>query len=246
MPKEQNDAHEFLMFLVNYLNECLKPEQGVNFIDEFFRGEIKNTITCNVCKTKVSYEEICYDLSLPVNYSEKSLSYETYIRNRELLNGFIKKIKALFTHSFVINIKDCLRTYFEDSEVNDLRDLRQCNHCGEKTPFVRSSKIKKPPKNLLLVLKRYGSVGGKLKVTFPLELNLSEIASEKCGAVRYELYSLITHVGLNNLGHYKCYCRNHLDSKWYLFNDNKILEIPSTKLKNVSAYIAFYSLVSNN
>ena len=131
--------------------------------------------------------------------------------------------------------------YFRESHVTDLLDLRQCDRCDCKTAFITKTQILVPPRNLLITLKKYGMGISKSKVLYPFELNLSDYSANQRN-LKYSLYSLVAHVGLNNFGHYKCYSKNHLDGKWYCYNDSNIVEVPEYKVAKINAYIGFYEL----
>lgn len=241
----QNDAHEFLMFFIDYLRTALSQSKNlsINPIEEIFSGEIMNKTWCTQCEQEINYKETIFDLNIPVAVSEDLNNYNSFMRAQETNTGWLEKIKNYFlsNKSLKPNLKDYLEVYFEQVNVSDLKNLRQCDNCDQKTGFSIKTVISTFPKNLLVTLKKYG-VLQKGDTSFPTDLNLSKYGNYQSNS-NYKLYGLISHVGFNGLGHYKCYCKNHLDPKmWYCFNDAKISEIPSEEIRKIQAYIGFYEL----
>lgn len=216
----------------------------MNIIQEIFSGEISNTAICEICKTEETNKEVLFDLSLPIAFPELE-TYDGYLRNQERAESFYRKFLNFFSkaNKSSVGLTECLKMYFGTVVVKeDFSNLRQCDKCNQKAPFTRKSNISRAPKHLLIVLKRYGD-NKKYKVNVPLELDLGDFCSENIGSKKYSLYAVISHVGLSGLGHYKCYCKNHTDSKWYCFNDTKIIEVTIEKLLSIQVYIAFYELI---
>lgn len=65
LKKQQSDAHEFLMYLLNIINETVNVT-GPRLIDEIFKGQIANKTTCSECKSELVNTEDFYDITLPV------------------------------------------------------------------------------------------------------------------------------------------------------------------------------------
>jgi ubiquitin carboxyl-terminal hydrolase 22/27/51 len=103
--------------------------------------------------------------------------------------------------------------------------------------------LKKPPINLIVVLKKYSRHSkSNANVFFPEIVDLKEFLENKNSKAVYYLYAMIEHVGFMNMGHYKCYCKNHMDKKWYCFNDRNIKEVTIAEVLKTQGYIGFYEL----
>lgn len=244
---DQADAHEFLMFFINYLNDSLMPttRESNTIIEEIFFGKMTSTFTCNKCKTVTEKFENFNDINLPITSVDikDDNSYSAYLRHQRSNAHFYKRVIDMFKRNNIdISINECLKAFFDPVHIEDLTELRQCDICDEKTDFIRKSFITVPPKNLAVILKRYGKfTKPKYKVKFPLKFDATEYTEHGTSA-HYSLYALIDHFGVVSMGHYKCYCKNHLDDKWYCFNDNKINEVRGDYISNLQAYIGFYEL----
>lgn len=96
------------------------------------------------------------------------------------------------------------------------------------------------------MLKRYSkSSKTSLRVYFPETIDLTNYLENKEQKAIYNLCGIVEHVGFANIGHYKSYCRNHMDKKWYSFNDSNITEIPFNKILKIQGYIGFYEIDPN-
>lgn len=61
----------------------------------------------------------------------------------------------------------------------------------------------------------------------------------------YDLFGLVRHIGGTGGGHYIGYCKSHLDSQWYEFDDRTVKPITEDKVSKLEAYILFYRRHSN-
>mmetsp|Transcript_36119 Transcript_36119/g.26334 ORF Transcript_36119/g.26334 Transcript_36119/m.26334 type:complete len:103 (+) Transcript_36119:651-959(+) len=57
---------------------------------------------------------------------------------------------------------------------------------------------------------------------------------------QYDLHGMINHYGTLGFGHYIGVVKNHLDQKWYKYDDQKRTEIPQEGIQKEAAYILFY------
>ena len=80
-----------------------------------------------------------------------------------------------------------------------------------------------------------GAAMSKLKVEFPLCLNVNE----KGNKIKYELYSFLQHIGSSEYGHYFSF-KKYSDNKWVLLNDSNIIKIDLEKIKEADPYMLFY------
>ena len=89
-------------------------------------------------------------------------------------------------------------------------------------------------------------------INFPHNLDLSDIISSyniknNKKETKYNLYGVVQQYGNLNRGHYTACTKNHLNNKWYKYDDSNVCNIPdehiNSELVNNAAYILFYSKV---
>ena len=148
--------------------------------------------------------------------------------------------------------------YLIKPEILDSKNKMKCDLCYRKNKASKSLYIWKPPKILVIHIKRfkkdmYGNVSQKLnnKVIFPiLNLNIKKYISDKSPFKhfsKYNLFGINNHHGYNiHFGHYTSIVKNRFDNKWYLFNDSNNLKLVDDlkELQNNNAYLLFYYRVN--
>lgn len=155
---QQQDAHEFLNFLLNHiadqLTEKMKSQAGENevvepqstWIHEIFQGVLTNETQCLSCETVRSKDEDFLDLSIDLEQNT--------------------------------SITQCLKT-FSTSEVLSMECKYYCEQCCSKQEATKRLRVKKLPKILALHLKRFKYMEAlhryvklSYRVPFPWELKL--------------------------------------------------------------------------
>ena len=153
------------------------------------------------------------------------------------------------------SIYECL-DLFTKEEILDVENAWYCSNCKSHKQAKKKMEIYKTPKVLILHLKRFktskiNSIGsyyytsGSSKINnlveFPLkELNLTKYIKSNSGGI-YDLFGVSNHYGGLYGGHYTASCVNHMDGKWYDFNDSNTEEIEdSNKIVSEAAYVLFY------
>lgn len=237
---DQQDSHECLMYVLDYLHKALSYEievditgivqnetdvlmkqsleQWSNFyktgysnIIETFNGMFYNKVSCQNCELK---ENIF-----------------------EPFNSFSLNIPVIGT----TNLKNCLDTYFNEDEQISSWKCEKCSGQG----CVKSIKSWSLPNYLIIHLKRFTNNGDKINthIDFPIDdLNLTEyISSDKNDPNNYiySLYAVNYHSGTTGGGHYWSACKN-LDKNWYLYNDSNVSKLQNTNVLSKDAYILFY------
>ncbi|KZZ97047.1 Ubiquitin carboxyl-terminal hydrolase family protein [Ascosphaera apis ARSEF 7405] len=85
------------------------------------------------------------------------------------------------------------------------------------------------------------------KIDFPLSINMmpytTDPSAQNSGRYMYDLSSAIVHTGTTvDSGHYYAYCRQ--GEQWFLFNDDKVLQVSIADVLNANAYLLFYTVRS--
>jgi ubiquitin carboxyl-terminal hydrolase 22/27/51 len=184
----QQDAHEFLGFILNSLHEAItedddKIKKGKNgkdctcVIHQTFGGQLRSTVTCLTCKTTNVTFDPFMDLSLDV----KSAGGSVVKKKKTEKNGsqVVKDVASM-------DLSECLERY-TSAEIlsSEGYHCRKCNAASEAKKKLSLSRL---PPVVPIHLKRFAhnkSTSSKIstKVRFPLSLDLTPyITSAKAAA----------------------------------------------------------------
>lgn len=158
------------------------------------------------------------------------------------------------------SLDDCFK---ETQIAENLDGENQWYHEGTNKKYDATKQIKifKPPKILVLHIKRYGFLkkkdnNGKVSfdynfpvknntlINFPFDLNISPYLYHKdCVSNKedclYELYATSNHKGVPQGGHFFANCK--IEDKWFTYDDNDVQEIQDPKvIINNRALVLFY------
>lgn len=237
---EQQDSHECLLYILDYLHKGLCYEIDVDiqgsvknnsdllikqsleqwknfyasnysFIIETFNGMFYNKISCDNCDFSENVFEPYNSISLNINNTQTTLH-------------------------------ECFDNYFNNSEHINSWNCEKCKESG----CSKSVKCWTFPNYLIIHLKRFTNSGKKINthIDFPKDdLNMTQyISSNKNDPNNYiySLYAVNYHSGSSNSGHYWSACKN-LDNNWYSYNDADLTKITNLNTLSKDAYILFYS-----
>ena len=214
----QQDSHEFLMLMLNWLLEDLgggvtlgPPMNTKNSkLDSLVQGINQYSVICGSCHYEsVSFEPFTImSLSLP---PDGNCTLEGLLRDTYEINCVHYR---------------CL----------------QCNTNGE---CIRRSKIKKLPSVLILHLKRFDNSSRKKEneIAFPLvNLNLSDYVAQGASiATCFNLCGVTNHYGSLVAGHYTSLSRSLDGNTWYKCDDKNVSKTHILG-KSSAAYMLFYEL----
>uniref|UniRef100_A0AAG5CT35 Ubiquitin carboxyl-terminal hydrolase n=1 Tax=Anopheles atroparvus TaxID=41427 RepID=A0AAG5CT35_ANOAO len=245
---EQQDSHEFLTILMDWLHSDLQtiqmqistsidklpPSEKAwvehfkgkrSYISELFYGQIKSTVKCTRCQNESATYETFSNLSL------------------ELPQDFN-----------ICNLDNCLDMYFHGEKVRGW----YCPECKSNQDAIKKLAISRLPSILVVHFKRFyadpdaiATVYRKKQtlVKFPLsELNMSPYLArtevnrnKRLTTYRYHLYGVSNHYGSMESGHYTAFCLNNVHQKWFKFDDYNVSSIDASDVQASAAYILFYS-----
>ncbi|XP_017849882.1 ubiquitin carboxyl-terminal hydrolase 8 isoform X2 [Drosophila busckii] len=238
---DQQDSHEFLTILMDWLHSDLQTLQGkleaehsasrkawVEFtkskesvILHLFYGQMKSTVKCITCnKESATYE--CFSnlsLELPQN---ANLCY----------------------------LNQCLDMYFSGEKIHGWN----CPNCKTKRDAIKKLDISKLPPVLVIHLKRFyadpSNAGAYVKkqnyLQFPLE-NLemkpytAKAESRASTPKTYQLYAVSNHYGTMEGGHYTAFCKSANYGRWFKFDDQIVSHLDTSNVVSSAAYILFYT-----
>jgi ubiquitin C-terminal hydrolase len=266
----QQDSHEFLLSLLERLQaECdrndSKPEYrelpgtgsvaqqaaaatwyarewSDSWIDDVFGGLLQSTIKCQRCGHESHCFDACTNLSLPLPSAGASCS-----------------------DSAGVPLEACLQKF---AEREDLDAAYRCAGCGKETPMAKWFHIYRPPRTLILHLKRFNQRSGRggvasavlgrgqsfsrmqkndTPVVIPYVLDLAPFCSadglrEARASGRFKLLAVSQHSGDMRGGHYTATARAASNREWYHFNDSNVAPAQCPAGPSSSAYVLFYHM----
>lgn len=256
---EQQDAHEFLQFMLNEFHKShfegasgghnasptqtitgkRPPPPPVNTNDllcscishRTFCGELESRIKCHSCDKVTTTVDPMMDLSLEIKASKKSKT--TTFPTKE------------------VALEDCLERF---TSTEKLDTMYYCNQCNTRRTVDKQLSIRRMPVVLSIQLKRFqhhaSSASTKIEtpVQFPLFLDMAKYTTTttitttttKDGSLVYELFGVISHQGTLNTGHYTCMMKTR-QGQWFHFDDSMITSVTAAQVtKSKNAYLLFY------
>uniref|UniRef100_A0AAR2LCG0 Ubiquitin carboxyl-terminal hydrolase n=1 Tax=Pygocentrus nattereri TaxID=42514 RepID=A0AAR2LCG0_PYGNA len=253
---QQQDAHEFLRYLLDHLHRELQGSRNglpgpsllsdrpnltseskccINgtptIVTSVFGGVLQNEVNCLICGTESRKFDPFLDLSLDIPSQFR-----------------VKRTKDQEPGP-TCNLHNCLSS-FTDLEELDETELYMCHKCKKRQKSTKKFWIQKLPKVLCLHLKRFhwtAFLRNKVDtyVEFPLRgLDMKRYLLEPENSLPesclYDLAAVVVHHGSGvGSGHYTAY--GHHEGRWYHFNDSTVTLVNEQTVAKAKAYILFYT-----
>ncbi|OAD53212.1 Ubiquitin carboxyl-terminal hydrolase 8 [Eufriesea mexicana] len=211
---EQQDSHEFLTFLLDWMHNDLKKNCKVplemtvaekawdkamgsqrSIISDLFFGQLRSTITCSFCK-------------------QSSTTYETF-----------NSLTTSLPHSNRCTLNDCILKFVSGQKVLGWK----CPKCHTPREAMKKFDFVKLAPIIVIHLNRFAESGGWLEkrntaVDFPLtdfnlkpylvtDSNSTTISNIRSYSYSYSLYAMSNHYGTMEGGHYTAFCKNAAQNK---------------------------------
>ncbi len=183
-----------------------------------------------------------------------------------------KPAKGFVSDDQIRTVTDCLSAFFGREVLSEARgNAFACPKCCDKghgpaPDAIREYFVVRPPKMLMIQLKRFAGGGSGLKknakhIEVPLRLSLDDFvlldfSGDSLGAeiedvkginikdnvtmYNYELYGIVSHSGGMGGGHYVAYVKHA--GRWFHASDSRVSETSEKRVMMAEAYIAFYRL----
>ncbi|KAL5494820.1 hypothetical protein ACEPAI_282 [Sanghuangporus weigelae] len=251
------DAHEFLIFLLNKIAEDLEEEarnarsgnsSGEDLLSSVTSSGTPTLGTATSRSNSSTRSNIVHDLFEGVLTSEtRCLTCETVSSRDE---AFLDLSIDIEQNS---SVTACLRQ-FSASEMLCHKNKFFCDSCCGLQEAEKRMKIKRLPNVLALHLKRFKyqeDVGKYIKlayrVAFPLELRLFNTADDAIDPDRlYGLFAIVVHIGNGpHHGHYVAIVKS--GASWLVFDDDSVDSIKESDISKYfgdsnsgSAYVLYY------
>lgn len=259
---QQNDSNEFLIILLDYLNDSVNYGRTCNIANKSLLTLTELELNEIELNERVKIQMQCYYYN---TYSKEYSFFHEYLNT--LILNVIKCVSCGFKQSSVNSsnniccsipnsnkrntLYDCLDDYFKEETIE-----YKCDSCGETNDNIMVKRILDNKKYLIISLKKF-TYDPTLQImtkkhehaSYPLILNIANysLVSNNCSNQtdynlksnsKYYLKSVINHAGMLNYGHY--YTDTNYNDKWYRCNDDSINILGINKVVNSNAYILLY------
>ena len=256
----QNDAHEFLVFLLDQLNiELIKIEEKYKINNNSNNDNSKNNINNINDKNndEGEWEEVKKD-GKTMKQTNSIKNFHTSILG-EVFQGIIKQdiiqkgkstsncqIEPFFTlhlDNDEPSIEAMFEKFFKRKIIEGSGD-KFIQSFLEKCPnifIVNAKGFYYDKKNQMIVKIKKELIFGE-KLTLKKDYVSPHLRNKN---IEYELIGIVVHKGnLATEGHYICYCKDNKDKTWFYLDDNKVIKVPEDYIHKLRPYILFYKKIS--
>ncbi|EJY57700.1 AAEL017004-PA [Aedes aegypti] len=242
----QQDAHEFLNFLINHINEIILAERNQAKGAGTSGSKNAGTIGGGGGSLNGDNPGQPQEPTWVHEIFQGILTSETRCLNCETVSS---KDENFFDLQVDVDqntsITHCLRC-FSNTETLCSDNKFKCDNCCSYQEAQKRMRVKKLPMILALHLKRFKymeqynrHIKVSHRVVFPLELRLFNTSDDAVNPDRlYDLMAVVIHCGSGpNRGHYISIVKSH--GFWLLFDDDMVDKIEASTIED------FYGLTSD-
>jgi len=261
----QHDSHELLRCLLDALAVEMRKAKAGNYVESVFGGQLLSSVLCIGCqragrgREMVRTTDPVMDISLEIALKPSKQPEEF----RDLLRHWRYSIEAEdcpagqsapilgeepelpSSSDNSPTVESCLRAFTRCEGLLDRNNLYDCVHCRSQNPAIRRLLLYRPPKVLVLHLKRFtnrGAVPSKLTgfVPYPAILDISPYCVKQPGTILppYRLYAVSVHMGGLESGHYVAFIE--FEGNWYECDDSHVSRVSRESALTQDAYLLFY------
>lgn len=219
----QEDAHEFLRLLLESMQSSCVRKARSNGKTLDFQQTIMHQVFGGMLRSRVACGQCQYRSDTFQPFLDLSL---------EVSNGISSIDHALKHYTMV--------------ETLDAANAWRCSGCKQKTRAKKSLKVLEAPNVLILQLKRFSMMHGKIHKRIDIREHL-DLTSSKATAMKmsakYRLHAVLVHSGGSmHSGHYFSYVRDPAGN-WHEMNDEFVRWVSIKEVLAQQAYMLFYTKV---
>ena len=238
----QNDIQEFLLFIVDCFHSALSRDVEMQITGKAVNKTDKLAKTCYKMMKEMYRKE--YSEMLGIFYGIH-VSEITSMKTGDALSLRPEPFSVLslsIPSTQSPTLYDCMDLYCQPEELAG--DNAWMNDETNKKEDVRRGIVFWSLPNVLIIdLKRWGMMGGKIQklVSAPLvDADFSKyVRGYNKASYVYDLYGVCNHSGGSFGGHYTAYVKN-ANGKWYEFNDTIVRDIAEDQVITPRSYWLFY------
>lgn len=243
----QEDAHEFLRFVIDHMwKACLmnldisvkSSSANINgngntngsLANRKLDPRVKETTFINhIFGGYHRSQVLCLSCNTRSNTYDYFMDLMLDIRNAKSLEEALKK--------------------FTQPETLENENAYKCNKCRKMVKAKKKFTVYKAPNVATFQFKRFDSdriFGGKITkfISYPDELDFRPYMSDpnsESVSTRYHLSAVLVHVGhSSNSGHYFCFIKNS-NNFWYRMDDSSVSLVTQNTVLQQQAYVLFYT-----
>ena len=232
-PGRQEDAHEFLLLLLDAVSRTLAgtppsptrvhggdrarqlKAEADTIVYRIFGGTLRGTLRCLRCGVQSVSHERFLDLSVDM----------------ENVSSVDKALRRFTAPERLCGSNQC-----------------ECAQCGDRGDAEKQLRVESAPNVLVLHLKRFLGVRKNSKmVSYAPTLDLQPVLVGEVGEVaapvqntRYRLFGVMVHEGASvHSGHYVAWVRG-TNGAWLLCDDERVSQVGEASALRQQAYVLFY------
>ena len=243
--KELNDINEDNIKINNYTmnqNDQLNENKMLNLFLNEFQNRYKSIISdlfYGVMETKSQCQK-CQN----IKFNFQVYSFIEFPLEQVNFYCFSKGKRSKFLNNNKnpdVDLYECFE-YYGKMDLMTGDNQMYCNLCNCLCDALYGTLLYSTPNFLIINLNRGKGAVYECNVNFPEKLNILNYVNFKDGNTFFELYAVICHIGPSSMsGHFVAFCKNHINNKWYKFNDSIVTACQkSNEYLMGMPYILFY------
>ena len=226
-----DQSNEFA--ILNYFKSYFAKNYH-SILSKYLYGIQKTIQRCCKCTTTLYNFQVYNFLIFPL------LDVKNFVTKNNIENGNIF-FNYNNINNYILNLYDCFNYYGKIDFFTGENSI-YCNKCNSLQNAHHRSLLHSVPAILCIILNRgKNNSDFKEKFNIYMELNLTNYVEENPNNAKYYLIGVVCHIGDNLNGHFFAYCRSHISSPWYKYNDALVGQSDEKEILNaVCPYILFY------